>query len=300
MPSYENTLLAETCHGAVERQIEYGRLRGVPWGISESGYNVTDAQLNYQYRAFGVPGLGLKRGLGEDLVVAPYATMMALLVAPAEACDNLARLHAEERSGKYGFYEAIDYTPSRIPVGQDSATVYSYMVHHQGMALLGMASFLLDRPMQRRFMACPVLRSSDLLLQERMPHASAKILSKELEVQQARKLLEREAANTMRVFTEASAQGPEVHLLSNGRYNLVVSQAGGGYSRWKDVALTRWREDPTRDCWGTFIYLRDEATHEFWSAAPQPVMQYCVVTSAREAIFAQVAAPSSATTGHWA
>jgi hypothetical protein len=177
MPTYENTLIAETCRGAVERQVEYGRLRGVPWGISESGYNLTDAHLNYQYKAFGVPGLGLKRGLAEDLVIAPYATVMALMISPREACENLERLSAEERGGPYGFYEAVDYTPSRVPVGQAGATVWSYMVHHQAMSLLSLTSFMLDRPMQRRFLACPVLRTSDLLLQERVPHATAKVLS---------------------------------------------------------------------------------------------------------------------------
>ena len=284
MPTYENTLIAETCRGAVERQVEYGRLRGVPWGISESGYNLTDAHLNYQYKAFGVPGLGLKRGLAEDLVIAPYATVMALMISPREACENLERLSAEERGGPYGFYEAVDYTPSRVPVGQAGATVWSYMVHHQAMSLLSLTSFMLDRPMQRRFLACPVLRTSDLLLQERVPHATAKVLSKELEVQEARKLLEREGESAMRVFTEPATQPPEVHLLSNGRYHLVVSQSGGGYSRWRDLAVTRWREDPTRDCWGTFIYLRDTATNEVWSVAPQPVMQ---PVKRQETIFAQ-------------
>jgi cellobiose phosphorylase len=152
------------------------------------------------------------------------------------------------------------------------------------MGFLSLAYYLLDRPMQRRFSACPVLRTSDLLLQERVPHATAKVLSKELEVQEARKLLEREAESAMRVFTEPSAQAPEVHLLSNGRYHLVVSQSGGGYSRWKDLAVTRWREDPTRDCWGTYIYLRDTFTNEYWSAAPQPVMH---PVKRQETIFAQ-------------
>src|SRR5207237_1048218 len=133
MPSYPHTLLDQTCRGAVQRQIEYGDERGVPWGVSESGYNATDTALNYQYRAFGVPGLGLKRGLAEDLVVAPYASMMALMVAPEEACTNLQRLAAEGAAGRYGFYEAIDYTTSRLPRGQSSAVVRSYMAHHQGM-----------------------------------------------------------------------------------------------------------------------------------------------------------------------
>ena len=139
MPTYENTLLDQTCRAAVERQIAYGRQRGVPWGISECGYNTFDAALNYQYRAFGVPGLGLKRGLAEDLVIAPYASALALMVAPEEACSNLQRLAADGLAGPYGFYEAVDYTPARLPRGQSQRVVRSFMAHHQGMILLSLA-----------------------------------------------------------------------------------------------------------------------------------------------------------------
>ena len=169
MPTYENTLLDVTYRSAVQRQIEYGRERNIPWGFSESGYNLTDAQLNYQYRAFGTPGLGLKRGLSEDLVVAPYATVMALMVSPTAACANLERLEREGREGTYGLYEAVDYTPSRLQPGQKSATVRSWMAHHQGMSLLALAYTMLDKPMQRRFNADPLFKSTELLLQERVP-----------------------------------------------------------------------------------------------------------------------------------
>jgi cellobiose phosphorylase len=288
MPNYENTLLDQTYRGVVEQQIEYGRLRHVPWGISESGYNLTDIHLNYQYRAFGVPGLGLKRGLAEDLVVAPYATMMALMVAPRAACENLERLAAEGRAGAYGFYDAVDYTPSRLPPGQTSSTIRSFMVHHQGMSLLSFAYLLLDRPMQRRFMACPLFRATDLLLQERVPNIAAKVLSEDLERDSSRQLTGgREDEGIMRIYSSPAKHAPEVHLLSNGRYHVVVSSAGGGYSRWRDLAVTRWREDATRDCWGTFIYLRDVETGEFWSSATQPVFK---TTKRSEAIFTQARA----------
>ncbi len=186
MPNYENTLLDHTCRAAVQQQIEYGNLRGVPWGISESGYNRTDVQLNYQYRAFGVPGLGLKRGLAEDLVIAPYATAMALMVAPRAACENLQRLAAEGRAGAYGFYEAVDYTPTRLPPDETSATIRSFMAHHQGMSLLALVNLLRDYPMQRRFMACPLLKAADLLLQERVPKTAASVLSEDLKLEESR------------------------------------------------------------------------------------------------------------------
>jgi len=180
MPNYENTLLDRTCKAAVQQQIEYGHLRGVPWGVSESGYNRTDVQLNYQYRAFGVPGLGLKRGLAEDLVITPYATALALMIAPRPACENLQRMADEGREGAYGFYEAVDYTPSRLPPDETSATIRSFMAHHQGMSLLALVNVLQDYPMQRRFMACPLLKAADLLLQERVPKASASMRTEDL------------------------------------------------------------------------------------------------------------------------
>jgi hypothetical protein len=176
MPTYEGTLLDQTCRAAVARQIEYGDQRGVPWGISESGYNTVDIHLNYQYRAFGVPGLGLKRGLADDLVVAPYASALALMVAPEAACQNLQRLAADGFSGRYGLYEAIDYTPARLPRAQSHAVIRSFMAHHQGMTLLSLAYLLLDRPMQKRFEAEPRFQATALLLQERIPKTAAEYL----------------------------------------------------------------------------------------------------------------------------
>src|SRR5258708_2806898 len=212
MPTYENTLLDQTCRAAVERQIAYGNKHGVPWGISESGYNTIDAQLNYQYRAFGVPGLGLKRGLADDLVIAPYATVMALMVEPEEAYRNLQRIVAGFGEGQYGLYEAIDFTPARIPRGQTSATVRSFMVHHQGMSLLALAYVLLDRPMQRRFSADPLFKATELLLQERIPKAAGMMYPHAAEVGAARQAAG-EAENTLRVFANPSTSVPEVHLL---------------------------------------------------------------------------------------
>jgi cellobiose phosphorylase len=282
MPTYERTLLDETYRAVVERQITYGRERGVPWGVSESGYSKTDAQLNYQYRAFGIPGLGFKRGLADDMVVAPYASSMALMIDPASACANLRRLAEDGQLGAYGFYEAVDYTPARLPRGQESVTVRSFMVHHQGMALLSLAYVLLGRPMQRRFASEAVFQATDLLLQERVPKRPA-IYPHPAEVSAARGA-PAEAETNYRVFNTPQTPAPEVHLLSNGRYHVAVTAAGGGYSRWRDLAVTRWREDPTRDCWGTFCYLRDVQTGEFWSAAHQPTLKRA---DSYEAIYSQ-------------
>ena len=284
MPNYENTLLDHTCKAAVKQQIEYGKLCGVPWGISESAYNRTDVHLTYQYRAFGVPGLGLKRGLAEDLVIAPYATAMALLVAPREACINLQRLADEGRTGLYGFYESVDYTPSRLPPDETSATIRSFMAHHQGMSLLALTDLLQAHSMQRRFMACPLLKAADLLLQERVPKIAASVFAEDSAPEPSLTLADE---SVMRVFTNPTPPAPDIHLLSNGRYHVAISSAGGGYSRWRDLAVTRWREDATRDCWGTFVYVRDLATGEFWSTAYQPALR---TTKGYEAIFTQARA----------
>ena len=268
MPTYENTLLDQTYKAAVKRQIKYGRERGVPWGISECGYNTIDAQLNYQYRAFGAPGLGLKRGLAEDLVIAPYASALALMVEPEEACSNLQRIAAAGFAGRYGLYEAIDYTPSRLPRGQSSAIVRSFMTHHQGMSLLSLAHVLLDQPMQKRFESEPLFRAAILLLHERIPRATR-------DYAHIAEFSDAHAGTTgretpVRIFTSPSTPTPEIQLLSNGRYHVMITNAGSGYSRWKDLAITRWREDTTRDNWGTFCYLRDVKSGEVWSIAHQP------------------------------
>ena len=271
MPTFDNTLLDQTYKAAVARQIEYGRQRGVPWGMSESGYNLVDVHLNYQYRAFGVPGLGLKRGLADDLVVAPYATVLALMVAPEAACLNMQRLTAAGLEGKFGFYEAIDYTPSRQRRGESGTVVRSYMAHHQGMSLLSLAYLLLDRPMQKRFESDPLFQATLLLLQERIPRTAA-LFPPTAQLSDIRPTSAAPEA-PIRVFNSANTPIPEVQLLSNGRYHVMVTNAGSGYSRWKDLAVTRWREDTTCDHWGTFCYLRDESSGKFWSTAHQPTLQ---------------------------
>ncbi len=285
MPSYEDSLLDQTARSTVDRQIDYGELRGVPWGISESGYNTVDAHLNYQYRAFGVPGLGLKRGLAQDLVIAPYASMLALMVAPEAACENLQRLAADERLGRFGFYEAIDYTSARTPRGQDSVTVRSFMAHHQGMGLLALAYLLLDQPMQQRFASDPELQATLLLLQERIPKIA--IFHPHAGEAADQPSASEQHETHLRIFATPASLLPAVQMLSNGRYHVMLTSAGGGFSRLGDIALNRWREDFTRDPWGIHCYLRDVASGEFWSSAFQPT---CVPVQNYEAIFSDARA----------
>lgn len=285
MPSYPDTLLDQTSRHAVEAQILHGEHHDVPWGISESGYNTVDARMNYQYRAFGVPGLGLKRGLGQDLVIAPYATMMALMVAPEAACQNLQRQADLGFGGHFGLYEAIDYTPARVPPGQDHVVVRSFMAHHQGMGFLSLVHVLRQQPMQRRFVADAEFQATLLLLQERIPHTGV-FHPHEAETLGSR-AAPTETETQLRIFRNAGTSRPAVQLLSNGRYHGLVTSAGGGYSRHRDLAVTRWREDGTRDHWGNFCYLRDVESGEFWSTSLQPA---CVPVDHYEAIFSDAKA----------
>lgn len=268
MPSYERTLLDETYKGTVKKQIEYARQQGIPWGISESCYNIVDSSLIYQYRAFGVPGLGFKRGLGLDLVVAPYATVLALMVDPQAAVQNLKKLKAAGFEGKYGFFEAIDYTPSRLPRGQSHVLIQTFMAHHQGMGFLSLAYLLLDQPMQKRFEADVQFQTSLLLLQEQVPktvgHYTA---STEME-----DITPVSSHAQIRVVQTPDTPIPEVQLLSNGRYHVMLTNTGAGYSRWRELAVTRWREDSTCDSSGAFCYIRDLESGKFWSNTYQPTL----------------------------
>ncbi len=269
MTSPAGSLLTQTYELVVRRQIEYGAERRVPWGVSESAYNARDLDLTYQYSTFGVPGLGLKRGLSEDLVIAPYATALAAMIDPVAATHNFARLEKAGGRGAYGFYEAIDYTRSRVPEDKEDAVVYAYMAHHQGMSLVALADVLNDGAMRSRFHAAPMVQATELLLQERTPRDVPVARPRAEEVSAAAQVRELQPP-VVRRFSSAHSPTPRTHLLSNGRYAVMLTSAGSGYSRWRDLAITRWREDVTRDCWGSYIYLRDAQSGEVWSAGYQP------------------------------
>jgi cyclic beta-1,2-glucan glucanotransferase len=268
MQSFPFTLLDETSKSAVRRQIAYGAERGVPWGVSESAYNLRDRHLTYQYRAFGVPDLALKRGLGRDLVVAPYASTLAMMVDPERSLANLA---VEERKGvlgPYGFRDALDYT--RPDPGQRFAVVRNYMAHHVGMSLVALTNVLAGQFWQRRFHADPLVRAAELLLHERVPR---KVVLQEPQVARADEALpdpELERPAVREIDTPDTPQ-PQIALLGRLPYTIMVSQAGGGYSRYEKLAVTRWRADGTRDDTGQFCYLKDVTQGRVWSATHQPV-----------------------------
>jgi cyclic beta-1,2-glucan synthetase len=270
MRNYRETLLGETYEAVVSRQIEYGYERGVPWGISESAYSARDLQLNYQYGPFGVPGLGLKRGLIEDLVVSPYSTILAANVFPARGIENLRVLEREGALARYGFYEALDFTPERVNKGERCTLVRAFMAHHQGMSLVALDNLLNGRIMQGRFHRDPSVQATELLLQERIPRGVPAAHPRAEEVLTGRVVRSLTGLVT-RAYGTADLPTPRTQLLSNGTYSVMITTAAAGYSRCGPLAVTRWREDSTRDNWGSFIYIRDVRSGAVWSAGHQPI-----------------------------
>ena len=262
------TLLGQTLEVVADRQIGYGREKDVPWGISESGYYRFDANQFYQYRAFGVPGLGYKRGLGDDLVITPYASLLALPLRPGAVLQNIEHLKQLGMLGLYGFYEAVDFTPARLDLGQQLAIVQSYMAHHQGMILVSLINYIMDNTMVQRFERDLRLQSVALLLLEKNPRDTP-IEQPNTETSPAlRPMRSRNLASPWPV--DPQAPQPRVHYLSNGHYRVLITAAGGGYSAWEDIDLTRWQPDATLDNWGCWIYLQDLESGANWSSGFHP------------------------------
>ena len=293
MRAPDGSALAQTTTLIVEQQQAYGRMMGVPWGISESSYNARDLEMTYQYSNFGVPGLGLKRGLSQNLVIAPYATGLAAMVDPAGAVANYARLAGLGAEGQYGFYEAVDFTASRLPEGTDHAIVRSFMAHHQGMTITAIANTVMDGIFRRRFHAVPMVQAVDLLLQERVPRDVSvdRPRAQELTVTAT----DPTDAPKVRRFDAPSTQPPTGHLLSNGRYGVMLTPTGAGYSRWGDIAITRWRADPSVDGLGSFLFLRDVQSGTAWSAGVQPTG---ALATAHRAVFSEHQAAFTCRTTH--
>lgn len=253
----------------VRRQIEYGTTLGVPWGASESAYNARDLEFTYQYSSFGIPSLGLKRGLGDSTVIAPYATGLAAMIDPTAAALNFRRLAEVGALGRHGFHEALDYTPLRVPQGQDVAIVRAFMAHHQGMTIVAIADALLDGVMRARFHAEPIIQAAELLLHERTPRDVTIMPSWVADTHSAARLKDIDPPRGRRYRYTQNAV-PATHLLSNGSYSVMLTAAGSGQSLWRGQAVTRWREDATCDDFGSYIFLRDVASNEIWSTGFQP------------------------------
>ncbi|ERI94105.1 glycosyltransferase family 36 [Clostridiales bacterium oral taxon 876 str. F0540] len=267
MKNYPETLLNETYRAVIEGQKRYARDRRAPWGISESAYNTFDPALNYQYKAFGVPGIGLKRGLVNELVISPYSTVMALQIDRDGALDNISRLIDEGMEGNYGFYEAVDYTKERLPKGKKKAIIKCFMVHHEGMSLMALNNVLNNYILQERFHRIPIVKATELLLQERVPKRVVYDREQKFEVID---LSSEKQSMASRSFDTAKTEIPEAHLLSNGSYSVMVTNSGSGYGKLEDMTVYRWREDVTLDNTGMFFYIKNLNSNEYWSAVYEP------------------------------
>ncbi|NLI60079.1 MAG: glycosyl transferase [Clostridiales bacterium] len=294
MKNYNNTLWNETYQTVIKGQKQYGDQRHVPWGVSESAFYAFDLKLNYQYKAFGVPKLGLKTGLIKDIVVSPYASIMALTIDPLATMKNIENLVAEGMQGNYGMYESIDYTPERVPHKRKSMIVKTYMVHHQGMIFLALNNYLNNNIMQERFHALPMVKATELLLQERIPQKE--ILIKDYKADHEIMDIDTEKKSfheiqARHIIDTAHTPIPEVCVLSNNFYSTIVTNSGGGFSQYKGLGINRWREDVTRDNWGMFFYIKNLNSNHYWSSAYQPCLdageKYEVVFEADKAIFSR-------------
>ncbi|HWQ70951.1 MAG TPA: glucoamylase family protein [Desulfitobacteriaceae bacterium] len=266
--NFRDTLWDQTYKVVVKEHISYATKQGLPWGISESGYYAFDLQTNYQYQAFGVPYLGLKRIMGQDRVIAPYATVLASMVSHKAALKNMKVLEGFRARGKYGFYEALDFTPERLPGDWPNIRVKSYMAHHQGMSFVALSNLLLAFPLSRRFHTDPRIQATELLLQEKIPQSPVVINRKNWSKSALPRI--REETDFAQHFWHENTPTPEARILSNGRYVVMLTSSGGGFSRCGDLELSRWREDPANDSWGSFIYIRDIVEDKLWSATYQP------------------------------
>ncbi|MFC5760791.1 GH36-type glycosyl hydrolase domain-containing protein [Rhizobium sp. GCM10022189] len=262
-------ILNQTNNLVIIEQMNHGRKLGTPWGISEAAFNARDHNLNYQYTNFGVPTLGLKRGLGHNAVIAPYASLLASQYDPEASLQNLQKLRKLGALGRFGFHDAVDFTPTRVPEGKQCAVVYNYYAHHHGMSIAAVANVAFNGHLRELFHSDPVIEAAELLLQEKAP--------RDIPVMSGRDKSETPAAiqddlmrPVVRKLADPASRERELVFLSNGHYSLMLTATGAGYARWNGLSVSRWKPDPTEDRWGNFIFLRDTATNEWWSATAEP------------------------------
>ena len=289
--AYANSLLDKSTRDAVAIQIAYGGKHHVPWGISECAFGDLDIHKTHQYAAFGVPELGLKRDLAERIVVAPYATMLAIDIAPRASVQNLKRLAALGLLTDYGYYEALDFSQQTNREGERGVVVRAFMAHHQGMSFLALTNFLHEHSLQRHFHTDPRVRAAGPLLHERIPNIPPlHHISTRERVSSVASV--GDVTPAVSQFETPHTSNPKTQLLCNGRYGVMVTNSGGGYSRWKDIEITRWRSDRTRDPWGTFCYIRDADADQLWCNSYQPtggkVLDYCANFTLDRAMFHRV------------
>ncbi|MBT9370572.1 glucoamylase family protein [Rhizobium sp. CSW-27] len=269
MQERQGGILNQTNNLIVEEQMNHGRRLNIPWGISEAAFNARDHNYNYQYTNFGVPTLGLKRGLGQNAVVAPYASILASQYKPLEALENLQKLRAVGALGKYGFHDAVDFTPTRVPEGKRCAVVFNYYAHHHGMSIAAIANVVNNGKLRELFHSDPVVEAAELLLQEKAPR-EVPVMGSKYEPETPGKGQADLLRPEIRTIQDPAGRDREMVFLSNGHYSTMLTATGTGYSRWNGLAVTRWKPDPVEDRWGNFLFLRDTATGQWWSTTAEP------------------------------
>ncbi|MHA7971313.1 GH36-type glycosyl hydrolase domain-containing protein [Rhizobium sp. CAU 1783] len=269
MQERQGGILNQTNNLVVQEQMNHGRRLNIPWGISEAAFNARDHEMSYQYTNFGVPTLGLKRGLGQNAVIAPYASILASQYFPEAAVENLERLRKLGALGAYGFHDAVDFTPTRVPDGKTCAVVYNYYAHHHGMSIAAIANVAFNGRLRELFHADPVIEAAELLLQEKAPR-EIPVMSAKYEPQTPGKGQADLLRPEIRTVTDPATKDRAVAFLSNGHYSVMLTATGSGYSRWNGQAVSRWKSDPTEDRTGTFIFLRDMSNGQWWSATAAP------------------------------
>ena len=268
MQEQQGGILNQSNKLSVRRQIEYGRARNMPWGVSESAFNARDPEMTYQYMTFGVPSLGMKRGLASQAVIAPYATILASQFRPRAAIENLERLTKIGARGRYGFYDAIDYTPARLPENETFAIVRNFMAHHHGMSIAAIANVVHQGLLRERFHSDPVIEATELLLQERAPRAVPKKNSR-LDAEPVRGRSDLSGPEHA-LIKDPATRPPTAALLSNGHYSLLLSSRGSGRATWNGQAVNRWRPHPVEPGAGPYLFLRDTESGDWWSATAEP------------------------------
>ncbi len=267
MKGYTHTLLDESCRAAVREQMNYSKGKSKFWGISESAFYKFDMGMNYQYRAFGAPNTALKSGAGDELVLSPYSTLLAMMINLKDSLSNIEIMIREGMEGRYGFYEAADCTSSRIGKGKEKAVIKSYMVHHQGMSLLSIENVLLSNVLQERFHSIPEIKAAELLLQERVPSTA---VYRKSSIYEPVAGIKENCRIIPRTNNKLPAGMPRVNLISNGEYSIMVTNRGGGYSKYGDLLINRWKEDVSFDSYGMFFYIKNLNSGDYWSNAFEP------------------------------
>lgn len=264
---YKGSLLDESCKFMIMSQRKYCNQLGIPWGISESAFNLKDLNSNYQYKAFGIPWLGLKRGLADEVVVSSYASFLALNDFPEEVIENIKKLEKCGMYDQYGFYESIDYTPERVSPHQKYEIVKTYMAHHQALILLSINNFMNNGILQKRFNEDPHIKAVDILLQEKMPE-DVVITKEKKEVVEKIKYKGYENYTTREIH-KIDERINNLNVISNGNYTVCMNQDGSGFSKYKDILINRYKETE-EGFQGIQFYLKNIENQKIWNIHLQP------------------------------